>query len=54
MKFLLRQLWQMTRRLLENGVLVLGASIMLLAWVALWLGVVLTYLLSTTLTRSKM
>jgi hypothetical protein len=48
-----RQAWQMTRRLLENGVLVLGASIMLLAWVALWLGVVLTYLLSTTLTRNK-
>jgi len=53
MSYILKLLLQTIKRLLESGVLVLVASIMLLAWVVLWLGVVLIYSLSTTLTQNK-
>jgi hypothetical protein len=51
--FFLKPLWQMTKKLLENGVLALGVSITLLVSVVLWLAVVPICLLWTILTRNK-
>jgi uncharacterized BrkB/YihY/UPF0761 family membrane protein len=53
MSFFLRPLLQMTKRLLESGVLLLGASITLLVLVVLLPVAGLTSLLSTTRTRNK-
>jgi len=53
MNFSLKPLWQMTKKLLESGVLALGVSITLLVSVVLWLAVVPICSLLMILTRNK-
>ena len=53
MNFSLKPLWQMTKKLLESGVLALGVSITLLVSAALWLVGVPICLLWMILTRNK-
>ena len=53
MNYFLKLLLQMTRRLLESGVLLLGASITLLVLVVLLPVAALIYSLSTTHTQNK-
>ena len=54
MSFFLRQLWQMTRRLLENGLLLLVVNTMRLVLVALLPVAVLISLLLTIRIRNRM
>jgi uncharacterized BrkB/YihY/UPF0761 family membrane protein len=53
MHYFLKHLLQMTKRLLENGVLLLGASITLLVLAVLLPVAGLISLLSTTRTQNK-